>query len=327
MKTKPGFPGFIIISGAFVILLVLSVCAQEGQSPKYRDGVYQGTSRGYIDDVTVELKITNGRIESVTVVKHAETAPQNAPLLIPECIVSRQGIEGVDAVSGATSTSKAILDATGKALEKAAVDQPSPAPTIIPQKEDKHMKKSLGANHFTPAPVWVIGSYDKEGKPNVMTAAWVGICCSDPPCVTISLRKATYTYGNIMERKAYTVNLPSEEFLKQTDYFGLVSGRDTDKFKSTGLTPVKSDLVDAPYVKEFPLILECQLVHSYEVGLHTMFIGEIKDVKADESILGPNGLPDMAKLKPFMYLPKDSNYYRMGEKIGKGFSVGKEITR
>ena len=88
------------------------------------------------------------------------------------------------------------------------------------------MKKSFGANTLIfPAPVWCVGSYDKNGNPNIMTIAFGGICCSKPPCVTISLRKATYTYGNIMERGAYTLSVPSEAYVKEADYFGIVSGR------------------------------------------------------------------------------------------------------
>ena len=93
------------------------------------------------------------------------------------------------------------------------------------------MKKSLGARTIIyPTPVLVIGTYDKDGKANVMTAAWAGICCSAPPCVGVSLRKATYTYGNIMERRAFTVNVPSEDHAKQADFFGIASGRDMNKF-------------------------------------------------------------------------------------------------
>lgn len=131
------------------------------------------------------------------------------------------------------------------------------------------MKKSFGAKTLVyPTPVWVIGTYDKAGKPNVMTIAWGGICCSKPPCVSVSMRKATYTHGNIMERKAFTVNVPSEAYVKEADYFGIVSGRDTDKFSKTGFTPVKSELVDAPYVKEFPMILECKVINIVEIGVY-----------------------------------------------------------
>ena len=143
------------------------------------------------------------------------------------------------------------------------------------------MKTSLGAKTIVLTnPVWVVGTYNQEGKPNVMTAAWGGICCSQPPCIYVSLRKATSTYSNIIARKSFTVSIPSETYVKETDYFGIASGKKVDKFSVTGLTPVKSDLVDAPYVKEFPLIIECKVNQVVEIGLHTEFIGEIVDVKS-----------------------------------------------
>jgi flavin reductase (DIM6/NTAB) family NADH-FMN oxidoreductase RutF len=169
------------------------------------------------------------------------------------------------------------------------------------------MKISLGAKTLAfPAPAWVVGTYDIEEKPNLMTAAWGGICCSRPPCVYVSLRKATYTYGNLMEKKAFTINIPSENFVKETDYMGNVSGRDVDKFTKTGFTAVRSDLVDAPYINEFPLILECKVIQTIEIGLHTEFVGEIVDVKADESVLNKSGLPDIKKVKPIVFSPGSS---------------------
>jgi flavin reductase (DIM6/NTAB) family NADH-FMN oxidoreductase RutF len=188
------------------------------------------------------------------------------------------------------------------------------------------MKKSLGAKTIVyPTPVFIVGTYDKDGRPNAMNAAWAGICCSAPPCVTVSLRKATYTYGNIMEQKAYTVSIPSRDFIREADYFGVASGRNEDKFFQSGLTAVKSDLVNAPYVQEFPLVLECQLLHTLEIGLHTLFVGEIKDVKAEENVLGPDGLPDIEKIKPLIFSPSSQTYYGIGEYLGKAFSLGKEV--
>jgi flavin reductase (DIM6/NTAB) family NADH-FMN oxidoreductase RutF len=190
------------------------------------------------------------------------------------------------------------------------------------------LKKSLGAKTFLyPTPVCVIGTYDPVGKPNVMTAAWVGICCSNPPCIAVSLRKATYTYGNIMERKAFTVSIPSEDYAKHADYFGLVSGKNVDKFAASGLTPLKSELVDAPLVQEFPIALECKLHRVVEIGLHTEFIGEILDVKANESCLGPDGLPDIEKVLPVLFSPEGRNYHGVGKFIGKAFSIGKELIK
>ena len=188
------------------------------------------------------------------------------------------------------------------------------------------MTKSLGPKTLIyPAPVLVVGTYDKAGKPNVMTASWGGICCSQPPCVAVSLRKATSSHGNIMDRGAFTVSIPSEKYVKEVDYFGLVSGRSMDKFAATKLTPVKSKLVDAPYVKEFPLVMECKLVHVAELGLHTQFVGEVIDAKADESIIGDSGAIDIKKLKPLVFAPDTQDYYGIGSFKGKVFSAGKGI--
>jgi flavin reductase (DIM6/NTAB) family NADH-FMN oxidoreductase RutF len=187
------------------------------------------------------------------------------------------------------------------------------------------MKKTLGAQTIVfPTPVFIVGTYDTNGVPNAAAAAWGGICCSNPPCVSISLREVTYTYGNIMERKAFTVSIPSQKHLAAADYFGLVSGRNENKFKSAGLTPEKSALVDAPYVNEFPFVLECSLLQSVEAGLHTLFIGQIKDVKAEEDVLTKDGNPDIEKIQPLIFNPATRTYYGIGKYLGDAFSIGKK---
>jgi flavin reductase (DIM6/NTAB) family NADH-FMN oxidoreductase RutF len=173
------------------------------------------------------------------------------------------------------------------------------------------------------APVWVIGTYDRAGKPNVSTAAWVGMCCSDPPAVAVSFRKATLAYENILNRKAFTASIPSGNYIKEADYFGIASGRDTDKFADTGLTPVKSELVDAPYVQEFPFIIECKLLQQIEIGLHTQFIGEIIDVKVEEGLAEEKGRPIIEQISPLFFAPGGGFYYAAGPQIGKAFSAGK----
>lgn len=188
------------------------------------------------------------------------------------------------------------------------------------------MKKSLGAKTFLgPCPVLCIGSYDVDGRPNVMTAAWGGICCSKPPAVTVSLRKATHTYSNIMQTQAYTVSVAPASYAKEVDYLGIASGRTADKFEAAGLTPVKADKVNAPYVEEFPLVLECRLIHTLEIGLHTQLVGEIVEVKADEAILEENGLPAMLKLDPFLYDAAQGIYFGTGGLIGRAFDIGKSL--
>ena len=187
------------------------------------------------------------------------------------------------------------------------------------------MKQSLGAKTLLlPTPVWIVGTYDDAGKPNAAAVAWGGICCSKPPCVGVSLRAATYTHGNIVRRQAFTVNVPSVAQAKEADYFGLASGRDVDKFAATGLTPVKSELVDAPYIAEFPLVAECKLYKTVELGLHTQFVGEIVDVKADESVLDGDSA-NIELVKPFVYNTHRRVYYAIGEAIGPAFEMGKAI--
>lgn len=186
------------------------------------------------------------------------------------------------------------------------------------------MKKSIGVSTIVfPTPVFIVGTYDKDAKPNAMTVAWGGICCSDPACVSIALREATYTYANILDKKAFTVNIPSEKYIKEVDYFGIVSGRTENKFTSTGLTPLKSEIVDAPYIKEFPLVLECTLLHAVKIGLHTVFVGQIKDVKADEEVLTKEGVPDIEKIKPISFNPANRTYNGIGKCLGSAFSIGK----
>jgi len=188
------------------------------------------------------------------------------------------------------------------------------------------MKQSLGAKTVVyPTPVFVIGTYDKAGRANAMTVAWGNICCSEPPCVAISLRKATLTYDNILERKVFTINIPSETYVEQADYFGVATGKKVDKFAATGLTAVKGTLVDAPYINEFPFILECKLVHTTDLGLHTQFIGEILDVKADESVIGENGSIDIEKVMPIIYAPQIRKYFGLGRYLGKAFSMGNKM--
>ena len=187
------------------------------------------------------------------------------------------------------------------------------------------MKKSLGARTLLyPTPVMLVGTYNRDRKPNLMTAAWGGICCSQPPCVAVSLRKATYSYACIVERKAFTVGIPSEDQIKTADYMGICSGRDVNKLVEAGLSVVGSDLVDAPYAAEIPLVLECRLLHTLEIGLHTQFVGEIMDVKADPAVLSQDGLPDILKLRPMLFDFGHSGYNGVGPYLGKAFSIGKK---
>ncbi|NYT02623.1 MAG: flavin reductase family protein [Methanosarcinales archaeon] len=188
------------------------------------------------------------------------------------------------------------------------------------------MKISLGSKALVfPTPVWVVATYDRAGKPNVMTAAWGGICCSSPPAICVSLRKATYTYGNISERRAFTINILSEDRIREADYFGLVSGRSEDKLSAVGFSPRKAELVDAPYLDQASMVLECSLLTMVEIGLHTQFIGEVMDVKVEESALGEDGLPAMEKVRPAVFAPETRKYFGIGKYLGPAFSLGREM--
>jgi flavin reductase (DIM6/NTAB) family NADH-FMN oxidoreductase RutF/nitroreductase len=177
-------------------------------------------------------------------------------------------------------------------------------------------KKSLGVRaELYPKPALVIGSYDSEGKPNIMTAAWIGICNSNPLSIAVSMRPATYSYGNVTETGFFTVNIPSSDMVRYVDYAGRFSGRDVDKFKETGLTPVKAEFVNAPYIKEFPIVIECEVTAFHELGSHRQFIGKVIDVKVDEAILDANGKVDVALLNPLIYA--GGNYYETGRFIAE----------
>ena len=109
------------------------------------------------------------------------------------------------------------------------------------------------------------------------------------------------------------------------DYCGLVSGRSVDKFAVCNLTPVRSEVVDAPYPQEFPMVLECRLLHTLEIGLHTQFVGEILDVKVEESALDPNGQPMIEKVRPIIFSPRQRTYHAVGTLLGKAFEVGRGL--
>lgn len=184
-------------------------------------------------------------------------------------------------------------------------------------------KRSLGVKaELHPKPAAVIGSYDKAGKPNMMTAAWIGICNSNPLSIAVSMRPATYSHGNVTESKSFTVNIPSSELVKYVDYAGRLSGKDVDKFKETGLTPIRGEFVNAPYVKEFPIVIECEVTEFYDLGSHRQFIGKVIDVKADEAILNAQGNIDMNLLNPLIY--EGENYYETGRLVAK---VGESLNQ
>lgn len=190
------------------------------------------------------------------------------------------------------------------------------------------MKKSIGAKlAFSPLPTLVIGTYNVDMEPNVMTASFGGIVSAAPPALGVSIRKATLTYENIIRSKVFTISIPSENYIKEMDYFGLVTGKNNSKFLDTGLTATKGTFVDAPYVEEFPINRECKLIKTIELGSHIQFIGEIVEVKISEEVVDEKGNSDIAKLKPISFVGNDRGYYGLGDKLGNAFSIGKDFKK
>lgn len=190
------------------------------------------------------------------------------------------------------------------------------------------MFRSLGAKPFAvPTPVFLVGVYDKEGFPNLMTAAWGGVCASQPPIISVSVRKARWTHTAILERGGFTVSIPSRTQVAQADFAGMHSGRDTDKFASLNFTPTAAEHVDAPYAAECPAVLELSLVKHCELGSHTQFLGEIMDVKVREDCLREDGKPDPARMDPLMYIPIIGEYWGIGGFEARAYSAGHVIPR
>lgn len=174
-----------------------------------------------------------------------------------------------------------------------------------------------------PTPLVLCGTYDADGKPNLATLAWAGICCGTPPAVQISLRKSRYTHRAIVEKRAFTVNIPSEHHAEQADFCGIASGAKVDKFGAAKLTPRRGELVDAPLVAEFPVCMECRLMHVLEVGSHDLFVGEIVASWVSEECLEADGSFNALKVNPLCYAPLDGHYYTLGYSAGRAFDIGK----
>jgi flavin reductase (DIM6/NTAB) family NADH-FMN oxidoreductase RutF len=171
-----------------------------------------------------------------------------------------------------------------------------------------------------PVPVALVSSIDKAtGKINIITIAWCGNICSDPPMVSISIRPSRLSHSIISQTKDFVINIPTSDMARKVDLCGVKSGRDTDKFKACSLTPAASLKISSPAIKECPVNIECALKSVIKLGTHDMFIGEVLTVRADESIMGENGAIDYAKARPFTY--NQGEYWDLGKNIGShGFS-------
>ena len=176
-----------------------------------------------------------------------------------------------------------------------------------------------------PAPAAMISVADAEGNTNIITAAWTGNICSDPPMAYVSIRPERVSYHMVEDTGCFVINLTTKKLARATDYCGVRSGRNEDKWKTAGLTPEPADFVKAPLIKECPVNIECQVAGQIELGSHTMFIGKVLAVHVDEAYMDKNGRFDLAASGLMAYA--HGEYLELGKRIGTfGFSVKKKIS-
>lgn len=171
-----------------------------------------------------------------------------------------------------------------------------------------------------PMPAVLVGSV-VDGKPNFMTAAWCGIACMKPPALSVAIHHTRHTLKGIQEEKAFSINVPSTELVKDVDFCGIYSGKKKDK--SEMFDVFYGDLETAPLIRECPINLECKMTHSLDLGSHSLVVGEIIETHVDEDCL-TDGRPDPEKIDPLIFLPAVQRYGKLGELIAKAFQVGKE---
>ena len=185
------------------------------------------------------------------------------------------------------------------------------------------MRKNFGSKAWCyPMPVFIVGTYDENGKPNAMNAAWGGIDYDDQ--INLCLSAEHKSTINLQKAKAFTVSMGTVEQLVACDYVGITSGNKVeDKFEKAGWHATKSEFVNAPVIDELPMTIECELV-SYDPEMCHL-VGRIVNVSADESILDEKGKIDPKKLRPITYDPVNHKYIALGEVVGNAFSDGKKI--
>lgn len=185
-------------------------------------------------------------------------------------------------------------------------------------------KTNVGKNSFIyPMPVTLLGTGHGETV-NFMALGWLSRANGNPPLLVAGVNKAHLTNQLLRKNNAFSINYPTENMIKKVDYCGLVSGRKEDKSQFFAIE--YGELEDAPLIKECPLSLECKLVDVYEMPTHNLFVGEIIASYADENIM-TDGKPDMSKLNPLLLTMPDNHYWSIGEKLGKAWSIGRELNK
>lgn len=178
-------------------------------------------------------------------------------------------------------------------------------------------------NMLYPLPAVMVSVADKEGSTNIITIAWAGTVCTNPPMVSISVRPSRYSHHMIMETGEFVVNLTTEALAYATDYCGVRSGRDVDKWKEMNLTPAPSDKVKVPCIAESPVNIECRVVKVEKLGSHDLFMAEVVAVHVDDTYMDAHGSFHLDDARPVVY--SHGEYYSMGKKLGRfGYSVQKK---
>ena len=178
-------------------------------------------------------------------------------------------------------------------------------------------------NMIYPVPVVMVSVADKEKRPNIITVAWTGTTCTNPAMAYISVRKERYSHGILMETGEFVINLTTEKLAYATDYCGVRSGRDVDKFKEMRLTPIEAQTISAPMIAESPVNIECKVKQILNLGSHDMFLAEVTAVHADEQYMDERGRFDLQKANPIVY--SHGEYYGLGKPIGTfGYSIKKK---
>ena len=178
-------------------------------------------------------------------------------------------------------------------------------------------------NMLYPLPVVMVSMADQKGNYNIITIAWTGTICTNPPQVSISVRPERYSYNILKETGEFVINLPSRELAYATDYCGVKSGRDVDKFQELKLTALKAQHVSAPLIGECPVSIECKVKNVIPLGSHDLFVAEVLAVHADERYMDEKGKFRLELADPIVYLHGD--YFTCGEKVGSfGYSVRKK---
>ena len=183
----------------------------------------------------------------------------------------------------------------------------------------QHLK---AGNMLNPVPAVMVSVSDGNGKNNIITVAWAGTICTNPPMLSISVRPERYSYEMIKSTKEFVVNLTTKDLVRACDYCGVTSGRDVDKFEKMKLTPIKLPNVSVPGIKESPVNIECRVKKIEELGSHTMFIADVVGVTVDDEYMDEKGKFNINNTGLVMY--SHGEYFVMGEKLGKfGYSIKK----